>query len=102
MPFSEQSGYYGWGVWVEVQSPGFDRYVELYALDGRDEPPVDGLIANEVPGYEATLGLPCTVQFQTSTTRPTVNVSIATGHAIAVEQADGISNGRYHEILEVT
>ncbi|WP_166213112.1 DUF2199 domain-containing protein [Cognatiluteimonas telluris] len=101
LPFNEQSGYYGWGVWIEVAEPDFYRYVELYDKDGSAEPPVHGTIANSIPGYPPTLGLPVVVQFQASTSRPSVSVS-ATGHPIATEQSKGIDNQRYHEILAAT
>jgi len=85
LPFNEQPGYYGWGVWVEVAEPDFYRYVELYDKDGSAEPPVLGAIANAMPGYPPTLGLPVTVQFQSSTSRPMIAVS-ASDHPIAEEQ----------------
>ncbi len=31
-------GYFGWGIWVEVQRPDFMRYVELYNDDATSEP----------------------------------------------------------------
>jgi len=101
LPFNEQPGYYGWGVWVEVAEPDFYRYVELYDKDGSAEPPVLGAIANAMPGYPPTLGLPVTVQFQSSTSRPMIAVS-ASDHPIAEEQSRGIDNQRYHEILVAT
>ena len=98
LPFKEQSGYYGWGIWVEVVEPDFWRYVELYDKDGSAEPPVPGTIANAMPGCSSTLGLSVLVQFQGSTSRPSAVVS-DTSHAIAAEQSQGIDNQRYHEIL---
>jgi hypothetical protein len=58
LPFNDQSGYYGWGVWVELAETAFHRYVEIYDKDGSGEPMVRGSIANEIPGYPATLGFP--------------------------------------------
>ena len=101
LPFNEQPDYYGWGVWVEVAEPDFNRYVEIYEKDGSADPPVPGTIANAMPGYPPTLGLPAVVQFQSSSSRPTVAVS-ASDHPIAAEQSTGIDNRRYHEILVAT
>jgi len=102
LPFNEQADYYGWGVWVEVPEPNFYRYVELFDKDGSSEPPVPGSIANAMPGYPSTLGLPVMVQFQGSTSRPTAQVSSASDHPLGVEQSSGIDNRRYHEILIAT
>lgn len=101
LPFNEQPDHYGWGIWVEVAEPAFCRYVELYDKDGSAEPPVLGNVANAMPGYPPTLGLPVVVQFQNSTSRPRVAVR-ANDHPIAAEQANGIDNRRHHEILVAT
>ncbi|NKF24112.1 DUF2199 domain-containing protein [Solimonas marina] len=100
LPFNVRSGYYGWGVWVELSRDDFYRYVERYDQDGSHDPMVAGSIANKIPGYSESLGLPVMVQFQNSTSRPTVHVPKTTGHALADEQALGIDDQRYHAILE--
>jgi hypothetical protein len=101
VPFNEQAGEFGWGVWVEVSEDAFQRYVALYDADGRSEPPVSGTIANDIPTYPATLGLPVRVQFQTSSSRPIFLLAEDNEHPLAVEQAKGMSHRRYHEILAV-
>ncbi|OAX85762.1 hypothetical protein A7D16_20875 [Xanthomonas nasturtii] len=101
LPFNEQPDYYGWGVWVEVAEPDFYSYVELYDKDGSTEPPVSGTIANAIPSYPSTLGLRVFVQFQASTSRPSVAISDS-GHPMAIEQSNGIDSRRYHEILVAT
>jgi hypothetical protein len=99
LPFNEQPEYYGWGVWVEVGESDFWRYVELYDKDGTDEPSVGGTIANQMPGYPATLGLPVAVQFQGETSRPAVHVGGSSAHPLAAEQSGGVDSRRYHDIL---
>ncbi len=99
LPFNGQPDYYGWGVWVEVTERDFYRYVEFYDKDGTGEPAVSGAIANAMPGYPPTLGLPVLVQFQNSTSRPTVHVAASSNHPLATEQSVGIDNRRYHDIL---
>lgn len=101
VPFNEQPEYYGWGVWVEVAESDFYRYVELFDKDGSAERSVPGTLANAMPGYPPTLGLTVDVQFQDSTSRPTI--AVPTGeHPLAAEQAKGVDNRRYHQILEAT
>lgn len=98
LPFTQQSEYYGLGVWVEVSERDFLRYVDLYNEDGTSEPPVPGKIANAVPGYPPTLGLPVMVQFRGSTSRPSV-APIDRDHPLAIDHREGVDNRRYHEIL---
>jgi hypothetical protein len=102
LPFNEQPGYYGWGVWVELPESSFYRYDELYDEDGSGEPVVSGQIANEIPAYPSTLGLPVTVQFQDSTSRPTVNVPATSNHPLAAQQSNGVDHQQYHAILVST
>jgi hypothetical protein len=102
LPFTELRGYYAWGIWVEVAETDFYRYVELYSQDGRTEPPIPGSIANTIPTYPSTLGLPVAVQFQDVTNRPTVDVTPAGTHILTAEQTNGIDSQRYHEILVAT
>jgi hypothetical protein len=102
LPFIERAGYYGWGIWVEVPEATFHRYLELYEQDGSDEPPVAAAMANAIPGYPSTSGLPVTVQFRDPASRPAVHVSSSISHPLAAEQSSGLSMSRYHEILAVT
>ena len=102
LPFNEQSGYYGWGVWVELSESSFYRYVELYDEDGSSEPVIAGHIANEIPAYPSALGLPVSVQFQDSTSRPTVYFPTTSNHPLAADQSSGIDNQQYHAILVAT
>jgi hypothetical protein len=102
LPFNDQLGYYGWGVCVELSETDFYRYLEIYDKDGSGEPMVHGAIANEMPDYPTTLGLSIMVQFQDSTSRPTVQVPSASSHPLAAEQSSGIDNWRYHAILVST
>ncbi len=101
LPFTEQPGYYAWGVWVELRESDFWRYIELYEKDGRAEPAMSGSIANAIPGYTSTVGLAAQVQLQDEKSRPSVRV-VDAGHPLSVEQLAGISNQRYHDILAST
>ncbi|GAB3006956.1 hypothetical protein GCM10010960_20520 [Arenimonas maotaiensis] len=101
LPFIDQADFYAWGIWVEVSEPDFYRYVELYDQDGSTEPQIPGIIANAMLGYSTTLGIPVLVQYQASTSRPSVTVSV-NDHPLSVEQSHGIDSHRYHEILVAT
>lgn len=101
LSFTEQPGYYAWGVWVEVRDSDFWRYIELYDKDGRAEPAIPGSIANAIPGHRSTLGLPVQVQMQGEKSRPSVRV-VDGDHPLSMEQRAGISNRRYHDILAST
>jgi len=102
IPFTERSGSYGWGVWVEVKSSDFKHYVALYDKDGSQEPKVSGLLANRVPLHEDSLGLPVLVQFGSSTQRPTITFPPEASHPFAVEQTEGVDENRLHAIFVAT
>lgn len=102
VPFVSRPGYYGWGVWAEVKYEDFDRYYKLYDKDGSAEPEMLGTLANAVPGYGRTLGLPICVQLRSSTSRPSIRFPLGADHAFAIEQARGIDEDRYHQILQST
>jgi len=97
--FTDQPGYYGWGVWAQVEWPTFQRYLELYETDGTTEPPVTGVLANEIEAYGETIGLPVTIQFGSDSQRPTISFAESERHCLARETAVGMSYARYHEVL---
>ncbi|MEW9622969.1 DUF2199 domain-containing protein [Rhodanobacter geophilus] len=102
IPFRSLTGSNGWGIWVEVSERDFFRYVELYSADARTEPPVGGVLANEIPCHDRSLGLAVSVQFGTAQNRPTVIASSDCDHSLAIEQKQGMSNEGYHEVLVAT
>ena len=99
IPFNEQAGYFGWGIWIEVAASDFHHYIELYDKDGSGEPAIHGAIANEIPAYPFTLGIPVLVQFQDSNSRPAVQFPATADHPLATELAHGLDNARYHELI---
>jgi len=99
LPFIDRQGYYGWGVWAEVSWPTFERYLEVYESDATHEPSAHGLLANDIPTYNATRGLPIFIHFGTSTARPTLSFGEDQAHTLALETRTGLSDVRYHEIL---
>jgi hypothetical protein len=99
VPFTERAGYYGWGTWAEVPWPTFKRYLDFYDKDATDEARVDGALANDLPTYSGTVGLPVLLQFQTAKLRPTLHFAAGTEHQLARETELGVSDVRLHEIL---
>jgi hypothetical protein len=98
--FVDRAGYFGWGLWAEVERPVFERYLEIYEQDAASEPPALAKIANQPPGYEAVVGAPVSIQFGLSTERPKIQIAESNSSTLALEQLHGISSARYHEILE--
>lgn len=102
VPLKGTDDSFGWGVWVEVEPEVFERYLELYEEDGRDEPPVPGKLANRLEPYPGTsLGTRLLVQFQTPDQRPILTLPEGDKSRLAQEQRDGIDAARHHEILEI-
>lgn len=99
IPMAERDESFGWGVWCEVEEKDFLRYEELFDQDGTNEPPIQGTIANLIPGDESSLDEPITIQLSTSDQRPIVTFPDSSEIASAREQRSGMSNLRYHEIL---
>ena len=101
VPFTEDAGYFGWGAWAEVDWPTFERYLELYDVDGNSEPTHIGTLANELPAYPGSIGTPVVIQFREPTKRPSLYVNPENQEKIAFEQHNGINDARYHEILGI-
>lgn len=101
-PLKDQDDYFGWGAWAEVEAEVFERYLELYEEDGREEPPHPAKLANRLAPYPGTtLGTRVLIQFQTPDERPTLALLESDKSRLAQEQRDGIDAARHHEILEV-
>lgn len=99
IPFRDTSGYYGWGVWAEVERAVFERYLEIYEVDATDEPETNGFLANNIGEYGTTLGLPVQIRFGLSSQRPKLSFAQDETHVLALETATGMSAARYHEVL---
>lgn len=100
LPFKDRDGYFGWGVWAEVEQAGFADYLKVYEIDGSDEPRIFGLLANEMPGYDNPSSCVVELQFGPSDQRPVVLFPEGTSTKLASEQRLGIGAQRYHEILD--
>jgi len=101
VPFTEQSGEFGWGAWAEVDWSVFKLYREFWDKDGSSEPVCEGTLANSLPAYEHSLGMPVLIQFRDPTSRPSLHATQDDESQLAIEQREGIDVVRYHEILSV-
>lgn len=102
VPLKDQDDYFGWGAWAEVEAEVFERYLELYEEDGREEPPHPAKLANRLAPYPGTtLGTRVLIQFQTPDERPTLTLLETDKSRLAQEQREGIDAARHHEVLEV-
>ena len=102
VPLKGADDYFGWGAWAEVETEVFERYLELYEEDGREEPPHPAKLANRLVPYPGTtLGTRVLIQFQTPDDRPTLTLLESDKSRLAQEQRDGIDADRHREIVEI-
>jgi len=102
VPLKGEDDYFGWGAWAEVEADVFQRYLELYEEDGREEPPHPAKLANRLAPYPGTtLGTRLLIQFQTPDERPTLLLLEGDKSRLAQEQRDGVDAARHHEFIEV-
>lgn len=91
VPIRGESRPIGWGVWVEVDAPTYWRVSELWNDESQDaEPPFACALANEIPNYPSTLGLPATMTLRKPGMRPSVALSPGSDHPFAVEARTGV------------
>ena len=86
------------GVWVLVDEPDYRKYASFEG-DGSDEPPLQGRLSSEVPGYPSTFLLPVDIQLGPPTQRPSVRLK-PSEHLFSVEQREGITMTRVHELVK--
>ena len=99
LPFTEQTDAFRWGIWAEVSHEAHDTYLDGFNSDMSQHPPLSGTLANCIPGYPETIGVPVEVHLQEMTSRPQFRFPPAVQHALAHEQRLGISSRRHHDIL---
>lgn len=93
-----QSDPFAWSVWCSLSHSSFERMMETWTDDGRDEaPPYFGWLCTELPTYPSTLHLKTHVQNRKPGEVPLVHLE-PTDHPLAVEQREGITIRRVEEI----
>jgi hypothetical protein len=81
----------GWGLWVEMHPFQFDRVWNRWNdPDQSQEPPLTCWIANQIKHYPDTRGLPCWLQLESPSQRPTIRLALGLEHPFAREVAEGV------------
>jgi hypothetical protein len=84
-----------WGLWVEVAPDAFERISARWCDPAQgDEPPIAATLANRVPGYDDTIGVPVVLQMVDADNRPSLIVSDDATHPFAVECRTGVTSHR--------
>jgi hypothetical protein len=88
-----------WGAWVAVTEEGFRRALELWTAQViEDEPPLGGLIGNNISTYPDTINLQAYVHLRPGKLRPAIEL-LPLDHPLANEQRQGISMERVEDIV---
>jgi len=95
VPVNNSDKQYGWGIWAEVYHDDFFEYFKEYEKDNSHKPKISGMVANQIPSYENTIGLELAVQLGNETQRPVFFFSNKT-HELTNDQNTGISLERVH------
>jgi hypothetical protein len=101
VPIAETEDHFVWGLWAGVSQAVFQQYRELYDVDARNQAPVAGSIANDIPSYPMLRGHPTKIHFQTATERPRLRLKESL-HPLSIDQRNGILADRVHDILTAT
>ena len=89
-----------WGLWVEVAEANFHLVVEKWSDPGQaDLPAIEAALANSVPGYPDTIGLPANLRLTGPTTRPEIAFDASSIHPFVVECRNGVCAHRVSEWL---
>lgn len=99
MPFQvlEWNAPYRIGVWVEVNRTAFDRVRDLWDAEDQDqEPAFAATLANDIPSFPSTVGLPAVLKLTGPKSRPDVLLP-ESEHPLHREQCLGISSHRANE-----
>ncbi len=76
-----------WGVWAQVSPEDHDRYLNAFQTAEAEGLEIEGLLANDIPGYEGSEGLPVLLTTHADR-RPSVTVLRGD---LAEDQREGLS-----------
>ena len=97
IPINGTKEEFGWGFWAEVTEEGFRRYLSIYEIDGSEEEPILGTLANTPPGYPSVESQQVQIFFGPASDRPRFMFK-ESAHPLFREQVHGISIERVHEL----
>ena len=87
-------GVFRWLVWVSLSETNFQRTMDLWDTNGREnEPPYFGWLSSSIAAYPETMNLKTHVHTTPRGERPTVELE-PTDHPLSVEQRYGITEAR--------
>jgi hypothetical protein len=87
-----------WGVWVEVSQSVYQRSMDLWdEMNQAAEPPLPAVLANQLPDYPSTLGLPGSIRLRGPEMAPHFYLTEGVDHALAREQRSGVYPERIME-----
>src|SRR5208283_2636250 len=86
VPFTFSDESFGWGLWVEVDSAVFQRYLDLFSVDASAEAPATGSSANEIPFYGDALGARVSIHFGIAKDRPRLTLDADFPSSVAQDQ----------------
>ena len=91
---------FNWTVWAAISAADFERSIELWDEAGREsEPAYQGALANEIPLFPGSLGLPVHVNTLSVGERPWIQL-LPGDHPLIEEQLAGITRTRVQQIAE--
>jgi hypothetical protein len=100
VPVHDHNEPFVWGVWVSLSEKNFKRTINLWETPGREsEAPYFGWFSNRLPIYPETVCLKMHVHTRPVGKRPRIELE-PTDHPLAVDQREGITMARVHEIVE--
>jgi len=89
-----------WGLWAEVDGLDSKRIYDLWDdPDQAAQPAIDARLANNIPGYPATIGLPLRLKMTGPRTRPALVFRAQALHPFAAECRAGVAIDRVFEWL---
>jgi hypothetical protein len=91
VPLRDRPGAFVWGLWVRIDPPSALRY--RHHLDGGALPASSpGVLANRLPGYPETRGLPVTLRYEPGPVRPGIELD-RVEHPLVRDQLLGLADG---------
>ena len=97
----DAAGHTAWGIWAEVAESDFHQIVEKWSDPQQGElPPMEARLANGIPRYPETVGLPAMLQLTGPTTRPELTFDGSSIHPFVVECRHGVCTHRVMEWLQ--
>ena len=95
IPIRDEGTRIGWGLWVQVDDQAYWRIADVWDDPNQAaEPPFPCTIANDVPNYASTRGLPGVIRLTDPRTRPALTLAWDSEHAFAIEARTGVLSER--------